>query len=69
MPCMCIVGLSRVHRADSGQQVPIPGRVTFVRAEQPLRVQVPNDHILAQNLYYNCYCPNPKYLNIGYLDP
>ena len=34
-----------------------------------LRVQVPNNHILPPNLYYNHYYPNPKYLNIGYLDP
>ena len=26
-------------------------------------------HILAQNLYYSYYCPNPKYLIIGYMDP
>ena len=35
----------------------------------PLRVQVPNNHILTQNLYYNYYYPNPKYLIIGYMDP
>ena len=35
----------------------------------PLRVQVPNNHILIQNLYYKYYCPNPKYLIIGYMDP
>ena len=34
-----------------------------------LRVQVPNNHILTQNLYYNHYYPNPKYLIIGYMDP
>ena len=34
-----------------------------------LRVQVPNDHILPQNLYYNYYYTNPKYLIIGYMDP
>ena len=34
-----------------------------------LRVQVPNNHILTKNLYYNYYYPNPKYLNIGYMDP
>ena len=33
------------------------------------RVQVPNNHILTQNLYYNYYYPNPKYLIIGYMDP
>ena len=35
----------------------------------PLRVQVPNNHILTQNLYYNYYYPKPKYLSIEYLDP
>ena len=34
-----------------------------------LRVQVPNNHILTQILYYNCYYPNPKYLVIGHMDP
>ena len=34
-----------------------------------LRVQVPNYHIFTQNLYYNYYYPNPKYLIIGYVDP
>ena len=31
--------------------------------------QVPNSHILTQNLYYKYYYPKPKYLIIGYLDP
>ena len=34
-----------------------------------LRSQVPNNHILTQNLYYSYYYPKPKYLIIGYLDP
>ena len=34
-----------------------------------LRVQVPNNRILNQNLYCNYYSPNPKYLVIGYMDP
>ena len=34
-----------------------------------LRVQVPNTHILAPNLYYNYYDPKPKYPVIGYSDP
>ena len=34
-----------------------------------LRVQVVNNHIRTQNLSYNYYCPNTKYLTIGYLDP
>ena len=35
----------------------------------PLRVQVLNNHILTQNLYYNYYYQDPKYKIIGYLDP
>ena len=34
-----------------------------------LRIQVPNNHILTRNLYYNYYYPKPKYLIIEYLDP
>ena len=40
----------------------------FIHLQIPLTVQAPNDHILAQNRYYTCSCPNPKYLIIGYLD-
>ena len=36
---------------------------------KPLRVQVPNNHILTQKLYYNYYYPRLKCLIIGYLDP
>ena len=32
-------------------------------------VQIPNHHILTQNLYHNSYYPKPTYLIIGYLDP
>ena len=34
-----------------------------------LRAQVPNSHIIVQNLYYNYYYPKSKYLIIGYMDP
>ena len=34
-----------------------------------LRVQVPNNHILAQNLYYDYYYQIPKYPIIGHMDP
>ena len=34
-----------------------------------LRIQVPNHHILTQNLYDNYYYPKPKYLIMGYRDP
>ena len=33
-----------------------------------LRVQVLNNHILAQNLYHNHYDPNPKFRIFGYMD-
>ena len=33
------------------------------------RVQVPNDHILPQNLYYNDLRHNPRYPIIKYRDP
>ena len=36
---------------------------------KPLRVQVPYNHILTRNLYYNYYSPKRKYLIIGYMDP
>ena len=37
----------------------------------PIRIQVPNNHILTSNLHYNhnYYYPKPKYLIIGYMDP
>ena len=41
----------------------------FAMQLHTLRVQVPNNHILTQNHYYNSYYPNPKYLIIGYMDP
>ena len=34
-----------------------------------LRVEVPNNQIITQNLYYNPSYPKPKRLIIGYLDP
>ena len=34
-----------------------------------LRVQVPNNHIRTQNMYYNDYYPKPKYLIMEYLIP
>ena len=43
--------------------------VTYMVQGLTPRVQVPNNHILAQNLYYNYYYPKPKYLIIGYMDP
>ena len=43
--------------------------VTYMVQGLTLRIQVPNNHILAQNLYYKYYYPKPKYLIIGYMDP
>ena len=43
--------------------------IEFLGKYTTLRVQVPNNHILTQNLYYNCYYPNPKHLIIWYMDP
>ena len=34
-----------------------------------LRVQVPNNHIIVQNLYSSHCYPRPGYLSLGYLDP
>ena len=39
------------------------------RLPDSLRVQVPENHVLAQDLYYSYYYPKLKYLIIGYLDP
>ena len=44
-------------------------KVSIFLSKNALRVQVPNNHILTQNLYYNHYYPKPNYLAIGYLDP
>ena len=32
-------------------------------------IQVPCNHLLAQKMYHTYYCPKPKYLIIGYMDP
>ena len=34
-----------------------------------LRVQMFNTHILTPSQYFNHYCPKPKKLIIGYMDP
>ena len=51
------------------QGLGMEGPHVFPKPHLTLRVQVPNNHILTQNLYYNYYYPNPKYLLIGYMDP
>ena len=40
-----------------------------IRDYVTLRVQVPNNHILTQNLYYNHYYPKPKVPNYWVLGP
>ena len=40
-------------------------RYEMASPKLPLRFQVPNNHILTQNLYYNYYYANPKYLIMG----
>ena len=47
----------------------VPGSKSWGSGLRTLRVQVPNNHTLTQNLYYNYYYPRPKYLIIGYMDP
>ena len=48
-------------------------KTSYYRADRwptvTLRVQVPSNHILTQNLYYNYHYPKPKYPIIVYLDP
>ena len=49
---------------------PKPAASTLTLHERnSVRVQVPNKHILTQNLYYNYYYPKSKCLIIGYMDP
>ena len=62
---------SLVGRRSRWVGVPISGNICLstVDIQKSLRVQVPNNHILTQNLYHNYYYPNPKYLIIGYMDP
>ena len=55
--------------ANKYKSTRIPARSWKVHCCISLRVQVPNNHIPTQNLYYRYYYPNPKYLIIGYMDP
>ena len=60
------------HSARNARMAPLEGATqnpNYCLNSQSLRVQAPNNHILAQNLYYNYYYLKPKYLNIGYMDP
>ena len=61
-------GLFRLHRQDKCWVLHPRMRCnSFFYTAQ--RVQVPNNHILTQNLYQSHYYPNPKYLIIEYMDP
>ena len=57
--------------SKSQERSSLPQRQSTQSPEVPkaLRVQVPNRHILIQNLYCNYYSPKPKHLIFGYLDP
>ena len=46
-----------------------PTQDRLTKKDLSLRVQVPKNHILTQNLYYNYNYPKPKYLIMGFLDP
>ena len=65
------VGFSVLGRGDHGSR--FSGKLRTPKStkvgEMTLRVQVPNNHILTQNLYQDYYSPKPKYLTIGCLDP
>ena len=47
----------------------LPGVMWAKIRQVSLRVQVYNPHLLTQNLFSNCYYPNPMYLIIGCMDP
>ena len=53
---------------DCGSKATTEPQVSKSTHVHTLRVQVPNNHILTPNLFYNYYYPNPKYPNIGYMD-
>ena len=68
----CLKGLQHLHGyriSSSWGSGPEGVLASVLRDASALRVQVPNNHILTQNLYYNYYYPKPKYLIIGYMDP
>ena len=51
---------------------PLPPPTQSSKTSQNSVRKSPRLHMLAQNLYYvyiNCYCPKPRYLVIGYMDP
>ena len=54
------IALQRKHESLRGLPTPV---------QLSLRVQVYNNHILTQKVYYSYYYPKPKYLIIGYMDP
>ena len=60
-------GLAKNHKHASLE--PVSSKSTEALDNFAARVQVPNNHILTQNLYYNHYYQNPKYPIIRYMDP
>ena len=69
MLCMCSLQASGLMSRVQPSRCPALPLWLLIYALQALRVQVPNNHILTQNLYYNYYSPKPRYPIIGYLDP
>ena len=63
--CTGLLRIFRAYSPEGSNQL----NVGEIRPNVALRVQVPNNHTLTQNLYHDYYYPNPKYPNIGYLDP
>ena len=45
------------------------GRMSNPTCNDTLSVQVRDNRISTESLYYNYYYPNPRYLITGYLDP
>ena len=61
--------LKLVHMSSPSRTPESPYSLRTSLGSSTLRVQVLNNHILTQNLYYSYYYPKPKYLILGYLDP
>ena len=62
--CRCYSRTGFVQLQDN-----MPNALFEVLRFLPLRVQVPINHTLTQNQYYNYYYPNPRYPIIGYSGP
>ena len=64
-----LLGVSFPKTQQGGPGAWEPKATTMWLGFISLRAQAPKNHILTQNLYRNYYCPKPKYLIIGYMDP